>query len=153
MPRSLQCAAEFLSEKAKGAGIPGITVDGNDVVAVFDATMTALERARKGKGATLIEAVSYRLSDHTTADDATRYRNEDEVQTAWQYEPVRRLKTFLINQGVWSNEKEQEWQTHCKEQVELAVERYLNMPNQALKRASISFMNPYPKSFMRRGMS
>ncbi|EKO3813107.1 pyruvate dehydrogenase (acetyl-transferring) E1 component subunit alpha [Vibrio harveyi] len=131
VPRSLQCAAEFLSEKAKGAGIPGITVDGNDVVAVFDATMTALERARKGKGATLIEAVSYRLSDHTTADDATRYRNEDEVQTAWQYEPVRRLKTFLINQGVWSNEKEQEWQTHCKEQVELAVERYLNMPNQA----------------------
>ncbi|MDK9778495.1 MULTISPECIES: pyruvate dehydrogenase (acetyl-transferring) E1 component subunit alpha [unclassified Vibrio] len=131
VPRSLQCAAEFLSEKAKGAGIPGITVDGNDVVAVFDATMTALERARKGKGATLIEAISYRLSDHTTADDATRYRNEDEVQTAWQYEPVRRLKTFLTNQGVWNNEKEQEWQTHCKEQVELAVERYLNMPNQA----------------------
>ncbi|WP_029853953.1 thiamine pyrophosphate-dependent enzyme, partial [Vibrio parahaemolyticus] len=62
VPRSLQCAAEFLSEKAKGAGIPGITVDGNDVVAMYDATMNALERARKGKGATLIEAVSYRLS-------------------------------------------------------------------------------------------
>ncbi|EIY7830619.1 pyruvate dehydrogenase (acetyl-transferring) E1 component subunit alpha [Vibrio parahaemolyticus] len=131
VPRSLQCAAEFLSEKAKGAGIPGITVDGNDVVAMYDATMTALERARKGKGATLIEAVSYRLSDHTTADDATRYRNADDVQTAWQFEPVSRLKTFLINQGAWSDEQEQQWQSDCKEQVELAVERYLNLPQQA----------------------
>ncbi|ELB2004836.1 pyruvate dehydrogenase (acetyl-transferring) E1 component subunit alpha [Vibrio parahaemolyticus] len=131
VPRSLQCAAEFLSEKAKGAGIPGITVDGNDVVAMYDATMTALERARKGKGATLIEAVSYRLSDHTTADDATRYRNADDVQTAWQFEPVSRLKTFLINQGAWIDEQEQQWQSDCKEQVELAVERYLNLPQQA----------------------
>ncbi|MFL0912051.1 pyruvate dehydrogenase (acetyl-transferring) E1 component subunit alpha [Vibrio parahaemolyticus] len=131
VPRSLQCAAEFLSEKAKGAGIPGITVDGNDVVAMYDATMNALERARKGKGATLIEAVSYRLSDHTTADDATRYRNADDVQTAWQFEPVSRLKTFLINQGAWSDEQEQQWQSDCKEQVELAVERYLNLPQQA----------------------
>ncbi|MEK2067982.1 pyruvate dehydrogenase (acetyl-transferring) E1 component subunit alpha [Vibrio parahaemolyticus] len=131
VPRSLQCAAEFLSEKAKGAGIPGITVDGNDVVAMYDATMNALERARKGKGATLIEAVSYRLSDHTTADDATRYRNADDVQTAWRFEPVSRLKTFLINQGAWSDEQEQQWQSDCKEQVELAVERYLNLPQQA----------------------
>ncbi len=132
VPRSLQCAADFLSEKAQGSGIPGITVDGNDVVAVYDATKTALERARKGKGATLIEAVSYRLSDHTTADDATRYRKEDDVQTAWQYEPIARLKTYLLNQGgAWSDEQEQQWLEYCKEQVELAVERYLNLPSQA----------------------
>ncbi|EPM6965128.1 pyruvate dehydrogenase (acetyl-transferring) E1 component subunit alpha [Vibrio alginolyticus] len=131
VPRSLQCAADFLSEKAQGAGIPGITVDGNDVVAVYDATKTALERARKGKGATLIEAVSYRLSDHTTADDATRYRKEDDVQTAWQYEPIARLKTYLLNQGAWSDEQEQQWLDYCKEQVELAVERYLSLPPQA----------------------
>ncbi len=131
VPRSLQCAAEFLSEKASGAGIPGITVDGNDIVAVYDATKTALERAYRGKGATLIEAVSYRLSDHTTADDATRYRDADEVQTAWKYEPVSRLKTFLLNQGAWSEEQEQQWLAECKEQVELAVKRYLSMPNQA----------------------
>ncbi|PFG58291.1 pyruvate dehydrogenase E1 component alpha subunit [Vibrio sp. ES.051] len=131
VPRSLQCAAEFLSEKAQGAGIPGITVDGNDVVAVYDATMTALERARKGKGATLIEAVSYRLSDHTTADDATRYRKEEEVQTAWRFEPVARLKAYLINQGAWSDTQEQQWLDYCKEQVDLAVERYLSLPQQA----------------------
>lgn len=101
------------------------------MVAVFDAVFQSLERARKGKGATLIEAISYRLSDHTTADDASRYRNEDEVQTAWQYEPIRRLKAFLISQGAWDRDQEQQWQAHCKEQVELAVERYLNLANQA----------------------
>ncbi|WP_423841091.1 pyruvate dehydrogenase (acetyl-transferring) E1 component subunit alpha [Vibrio mytili] len=131
VPRRLQCAADFLSEKAQGAGIPGVTVDGNDVVAVYDATITALERARKGKGATLIEAVSYRLSDHTTADDATRYRSEDDVQTAWQFEPIARLKTFLINQGAWSEQQELQWLEHCKEDVELAVERYVGLSVQA----------------------
>lgn len=87
VPRHLQCAADFLSQKALGAGIPGLTVDGNDIVAMYDAVRTSLDRARKGKGATLIEAVSYRLSDHTTADDASRYRSDDELQQAWQFEP------------------------------------------------------------------
>ncbi len=66
VPRKLQCAADYLSDKAKGAGIKGITVDGNDVIAIYDTILQALDRARKGKGPTLIEAISYRLSDHTT---------------------------------------------------------------------------------------
>ncbi|MDF2153394.1 pyruvate dehydrogenase (acetyl-transferring) E1 component subunit alpha [Vibrio sp. CAU 1672] len=131
VPRRLQCAADFLSDKAKGAGIPGISVDGNDVLAVYDAVRNALDRARKGKGATLIEAISYRLSDHTTADDASRYRNEEDVQTAWQYEPVKRLKAFLIKQGAWSDDQENQWQEHCKNMVEQAVEHYLKLPPQA----------------------
>ncbi|WP_428775330.1 pyruvate dehydrogenase (acetyl-transferring) E1 component subunit alpha [Vibrio sp.] len=131
VPRRLQCAAEFLSEKAKGAGIPGLTVDGNDLVAMYDAVYTALDRARKGKGPTLIEAISYRLSDHTTADDASRYRSEDELQQAWQYEPIARLKTYLTDKGAWSDAQEQEWLEQCKETVEKAVERYLNTPPQA----------------------
>ncbi|NAX23586.1 pyruvate dehydrogenase (acetyl-transferring) E1 component subunit alpha [Vibrio sp. V39_P1S14PM300] len=131
VPRRLQCAADFLSEKAKGAGIPGMTVDGNDVVAMYDAIHTAMERARKGKGSTLIEAVSYRLSDHTTADDASRYRSEDELQQAWQYEPVKRLKAYLMAQGAWSEQEESEWEAHCKQLVEQAVERYLNLAPQA----------------------
>ncbi|MCG7588750.1 thiamine pyrophosphate-dependent enzyme, partial [Photobacterium sp. OFAV2-7] len=79
VPRAIQCGAEFLSDKAKGAGLEGLTVDGNDIVAMYDAVITSLDKARKGKGATLIEAISYRLSDHTTADDASRYRSEDEL--------------------------------------------------------------------------
>ncbi|ELV8624836.1 pyruvate dehydrogenase (acetyl-transferring) E1 component subunit alpha [Vibrio cidicii] len=131
VPRHLQCAAGQLSDKAIGAGIPGITVDGNDVVAVYDAVKTALDRARKGKGATLIEAVSYRLSDHTTADDASRYRNADDLQQAWQYEPVKRLKTFLLAQGAWSEEQDAAWLEESKAIVEQAVERYLSLTPQA----------------------
>ncbi|MEZ8826111.1 pyruvate dehydrogenase (acetyl-transferring) E1 component subunit alpha [Vibrio amylolyticus] len=127
VPRTLQCAADFLSQKASGAGIPGITVDGNDIVAVHDAVLTALDRARKGKGATLIEAISYRLSDHTTADDASRYRSEDELQQAWQFEPIRRLQKYLIDQGAWDEEQEDDWQKQCKETIEQVVERYLNL--------------------------
>ncbi|ASM98752.1 pyruvate dehydrogenase (acetyl-transferring) E1 component subunit alpha [Vibrio vulnificus] len=131
VPRQLQCAADLLSEKAKGAGIPGITVDGNDVVAVYDAVSNALGRARKGKGATLIEAISYRLSDHTTADDASRYRSADELKQAWQYEPIKRLQAYLTAQGLWNEELEQQWLAHCKQQVEQAVAHYLSLPPQA----------------------
>ncbi|WCE28729.1 pyruvate dehydrogenase (acetyl-transferring) E1 component subunit alpha [Vibrio sp. SCSIO 43137] len=131
VPRQLQCAAEFLSEKAQGAGISGLTVDGNDIVAMYDAITTALDRARRGKGPTLIEAISYRLSDHTTADDASRYRSDDEVQQAWRYEPIKRLKAYLIDQNGWSEEQDEEWLRECKERVEKAVENYLSIQPQA----------------------
>ncbi|RWX54905.1 pyruvate dehydrogenase (acetyl-transferring) E1 component subunit alpha [Photobacterium chitinilyticum] len=130
VPRSIQCGAELLSDKAKGAGIQGLTVDGNDVVAMYDAILTSLDKARKGKGTTLIEAISYRLSDHTTADDASRYRSEDELQQAWEFEPIARLKTFLINQLWWSEADEKQWLEHCREVVEKAVDKYKSLPPQ-----------------------
>lgn len=131
VPRALQCAADFLSEKARGAGMNGVTVDGNDAVAVHDCVLAALDKARKGKGPTLIEAVSYRLSDHTTADDASRYRSDDELQQAWQYEPIQRLKLYLTNIGAWSDEQEQAWLQECKSLVEAAVDNYTNLVPQA----------------------
>ncbi|WP_102525106.1 pyruvate dehydrogenase (acetyl-transferring) E1 component subunit alpha [Vibrio tapetis] len=131
VPRSIQCGADSLADKAKGAGIPGHVVDGNDVVAMYDAVLTGLERARRGKGATLIEAISYRLSDHTTADDASRYRGEDELQQAWQYDPVTRLKAYLVGQGLWSTRQQLEWEESCKQRIEQAVQHYLSVPNQA----------------------
>lgn len=131
VPRALQCAADLLSDKAQGAGIRGVTVDGNDVVAVHDTVLAALDKARKGKGPTLIEAVSYRLSDHTTADDASRYRSGEELDQAWQYEPVKRLKNYLIANGVWNDQLEEQWLASCKKQVESAVEHYINLPPQA----------------------
>ncbi len=130
VPRSIQCGADYLADKAKGAGIPGITVDGNDIVAMYDAVLTSLDRARQGKGATLIEAISYRLSDHTTADDASRYRADEELQRAWQFDPVARLKTYLINEGLWSEQHEADWESSCKQQIEQAVQHYLSVPNQ-----------------------
>ncbi len=87
-PGRPQTAAVTLAQKAIAAGIDGEQVDGNDVVAVRDRVGTAVERAREGGGATLVEAVTYRLADHTTADDAGRYRDEAEVSAHWEHEPL-----------------------------------------------------------------
>ncbi|WP_043947686.1 pyruvate dehydrogenase (acetyl-transferring) E1 component subunit alpha, partial [Ralstonia solanacearum] len=91
VPRSRQTAAQTLAQKAIAAGIAGRQVDGNDVIAVRQAAQDALDKARSGGGPTLIEALSYRLGDHTTADDATRYRDSDIVKQAWAREPILRL--------------------------------------------------------------
>src|SRR5690606_22121247 len=79
VPRSLQSRAETLAQKAIAAGIDGEQVDGNDLIAVHDATARALAKARGGGGPHVIEALTYRIGDHTTADDARRYRSEDEL--------------------------------------------------------------------------
>ncbi len=83
VPIEAQTATRTLAQKAIAAGIPGVQVDGNDIVAVRHIMDEALARARNGDGPTVVEAVTYRLSDHTTADDASRYRREQEVKAAW----------------------------------------------------------------------
>ena len=128
VPRQIQCGAKALAQKGIGAGLPSIQVDGNDYLAVYQHTCEALERARQGKGATLIEAITYRLSDHTTADDATRYRDPEEVNAAWQNEPVKRLQQYLFQQGLWDEQKERDCLARCQQQVETAVAEYLATP-------------------------
>lgn len=131
VPRVLQTGTQTLAEKAVAAGIDGVQVDGNDVVAVYKAVSDALEKARKGKGGTLVEAVTYRLTDHTTADDATRYRDPEEVNKAWEYEPVKRLQTWLHDNGAWSPDKEKALIAAVQDAVDKAVAAYLNTPAQA----------------------
>jgi 2-oxoisovalerate dehydrogenase E1 component alpha subunit len=92
LPRSRQTAAETIAQKALAVGFEGRQVDGNDVIVVRQVVEEALEKARGGGGPTLIEAVCYRLCDHTTADDATRYRDAESVNAAWKVEPVARLR-------------------------------------------------------------
>jgi len=127
VPRSIQCGAPTLAQKAIGAGIHGVQVDGNDVVAVYQAILEARHRANTHKGATLIEAMSYRLCDHTTADDASRYRENDEVKQAWEKEPIKRLQTLLFNLNLWNPDKEQAWQNECALKVNAAVQKYLQV--------------------------
>lgn len=122
-PRRLQTGAETIAQKAIGAGLPGHVVDGNDYFASVDVLDAALARAHAGKGATLIEAVTYRLGDHTTADDATRYRDAEELRRAWDRDGVKRLRLWLHDQGLWNADLEQQWQAECKERVEQAGER------------------------------
>jgi 2-oxoisovalerate dehydrogenase E1 component subunit alpha len=86
--------------RAEGYGIPGVRVDGNDVLAVVEATRTAVDRARAGGGPTLIEAMTYRIGPHSTNDDASRYRDADEVERARTLDPIDRYRTFLRGQGL-----------------------------------------------------
>ena len=128
VPIELQTGSKTLAQKAVAAGIPGIQVDGNDVIAVRHWVERALARGRRGDGATLIEAVTYRLSDHTTADDATRYRKKEEVEAARKVEPLIRLRKYLTGLGVWDEEKEQRLLEEAAGKVDQAVQRYLNTP-------------------------
>lgn len=128
VPRSAQTHSQTLAQKALAGGFTGEQVDGNDVIAMRYVMERALEKARKGGGPTLIEAITYRLHDHTTADDANRYRDKDEVKKAWEQEPVARLRHYLHQQGHWSEEKEKQLQAECSAQVEQAVQEYLTIP-------------------------
>lgn len=131
--REIQTGAETIAQKAIAAGFAGEQVDGNDIVAIADRFQQALDKARNGGGPTLIEALTYRLGDHTTADDATRYRSEEEVQRNEKIEPVRRLRRYLTEQGAWDEEKEQALLKEFSQQVEVAVEEYINTPIQPVE--------------------
>jgi 2-oxoisovalerate dehydrogenase E1 component alpha subunit len=125
VPVAAQTAAQTLAQKAVAAGIPGVQVDGNDVFAVREVVAEALEAARRGAGPCLIEALTYRLSDHTTADDASRYRKSQEVKEAWALEPLIRIRRFLTNAGIWDAAKEQALLEECMLAVDTAVTEYL----------------------------
>jgi 2-oxoisovalerate dehydrogenase E1 component alpha subunit len=126
VPRTLQSAAQTLAQKAIAAGIPGEQVDGNDVIAVHQRMSAAVAKARAGGGPTLIEALTYRLGDHTTADDASRYRSAEELERHWREEPLARLRTFLTDTGHWSEKQQERLDQECSAAVEEEVRTYLD---------------------------
>ncbi len=127
-PRSLESAAATLAQKGVAAGVACQQVDGNDVVAVHETARRAITRARAGDGPMLIEALTYRLGDHTTADDATRYRDPEVVQREWTREPISRLRAYLLCKGLWSKEQEAELLQECGAEVAAAVATYMSTP-------------------------
>ncbi len=100
-----------------GLGIPGIRVDGNDVLAVYSATLWAADHARRGHGPTLIEHVSYRGGAHSTSDDPSKYRPKDEWAAFPLGDPVERLKNHLIKVGGWSEQKHENLWQQCVDEV------------------------------------
>ncbi len=104
VPRSKQSAASTLAQKAVAAGIPGVQVDGNDVLAVYKAVSDAI--ASSSTGPTLIECVTYRMSMHTTADDPTKYRPEQDLEEWKKKDPIDRLRKYLVAKGLWDDSKE-----------------------------------------------
>jgi pyruvate dehydrogenase E1 component alpha subunit len=121
VPRARQSAAPTLAQKAVAYGFTGVQVDGNDVLGVFAASREALAKARGGGGPTLIEAYTYRMGDHTTSDDASRYRSQDEVRQWGRRDPLARFRLYLQAKGLWSDAFESEAQARASELVEKAV--------------------------------
>ena len=103
VPIEKQMNSETIAQKSVAYSIPGVRVDGNDIFAVYFETKKALDRAREGDGPTLIEAVTWRYGAHTTADDPTKYRNQDESERKKRAttDPISRLEKYMKNQGIW----------------------------------------------------
>lgn len=123
VPREKQTASKTLAQKAFAYGFEGIQVDGNDVFAVYKATKEALDKARSGGGPTFIECFTYRVSDHTTADDATRYRSREEVEEWKARDPVLRLKLFMEKNGIWTEQYQKEIEEKARVIVDEAVKK------------------------------
>jgi pyruvate dehydrogenase E1 component alpha subunit len=121
VPRSRQTAAATIAQKALAYGFRGVQVDGNDILAVYAATREALATARGGGGPTLIEAFTYRMGDHTTSDDASRYRAKTELEAWGLKDPIVRFKRHLAHRGLWDDAFEKDTQTAAAALVEKAV--------------------------------
>lgn len=128
VPRKRQAASQTLAQKAWGYGVHGVQVDGNDALAVYAATVEAVARARKGEGATLIECETYRMGHHTTADDATRYREDKEVESWKKRDPISRFKKFLTAKKLWDDKKENELTTKTRSWIDGEVKAYEEFP-------------------------
>ncbi len=123
IPRSKQTRSKTLAQKALAYGVPGIQVDGNDILAVYAASKEAVDRARSGGGPSLIECVTYRMMMHTTADDPKRYRTEKEVEAWKKRDPLVRFQKYLTERGLLSEDKVESLETEIKEDIQGAVDR------------------------------
>ncbi|MEH0021663.1 MAG: pyruvate dehydrogenase (acetyl-transferring) E1 component subunit alpha [Desulfobacter sp.] len=123
-PRSIQTRSETIAQKALSYGIHGIQVDGNDALAVYKATKEAVDRARAGGGATLIEAVTFRMGMHTTADDPTRYRTDDTVETWEKKDPLIRFRKYMTEKGIWDDGKDADLEKRIKADIDTAVKEF-----------------------------
>jgi pyruvate dehydrogenase E1 component alpha subunit len=124
IPRESQTASKTIAQKGIAYEMPCLQVDGNDPLAMNVAITEALDRARKGEGPTLIEAVTYRLMMHTTADDPKKYRTEEEEKRAWEKEPLLRFNKYLQDKGYWDDAQEEALRGEVKAKVEEAVKEF-----------------------------
>jgi TPP-dependent pyruvate/acetoin dehydrogenase alpha subunit len=122
LPVSKQCGAETLHAKGAGYGVPAVRVDGNDMIAVYQASREAYARARAGEGPTLIELFTYRAGPHSSSDDPTRYRgNEDEQWLGEEKDPIARAKHYMQQLGIWSEAYEEQVWDEARTRINLAT--------------------------------
>lgn len=128
VPRKMQTASETIAQKAIAYGVDGIQADGNDLFAVYAVTKEAVDKARSGGGSTLIEAVTYRFGPHTTADDPTKYRKEDEIEPWKPLDPLVRMRLYLKERGQWDEEVEQRLTEEAQKEIDQAVKDAEKVP-------------------------
>jgi pyruvate dehydrogenase E1 component alpha subunit len=131
VPRRMQTASATLAQKAIAYGFDGIQVDGNDLFAVIVATKEAVEKARSGGGPTFIEGVTFRFGPHTTADDPTKYRKEEEIEPWRPLDPFIRLRLYLKGKGLWSEEIEKQTTEEAQKEIDTAVKEAEAVPDPA----------------------
>lgn len=128
VPVHKQCGASRMADKAAGYGMPGVAVDGNDVLAVYEVTRKAVERARNGEGPTMIEALTLRIGPHSSSDDPTRYR-DPALYDAWKKrDPIVRFREYLQGKKLWSESQEAKLQEEIKQEVLTAIEQAEKQP-------------------------
>lgn len=124
-PRAKQTHAGTIAQKAIAYGIEGVQIDGNDAVGVYRRVKMALDKARRGEGPTLIEAVTYRRGDHTTSDDASKYRSDEQSHSWDDKDPILRLQRYFQKIGTWTEEYGTWVKDECTKEVDEAVEKGL----------------------------
>ncbi len=117
-PRAIQTGGSDFASRAPSYGFPGVSVDGNDLFAVHKVVSDAVRRGREGKGATLVEAVTYRMGMHTTADDPTRYVDPAERERWGKKDPIDRVQKYLAAKDLWDDAKASEWEAGIRDEVE-----------------------------------
>jgi len=133
VPLSRQTASESIAIKAQSYGFPGVRVDGNDLFAVIAATREAVERARRGEGPTLIEALTFRMGGHSSSDDPTRYRDTELVATWERQDPVSRMRAWMRAQGFASERDEEQWTKEFDETIAAGVKEAEALPPPAIE--------------------
>ena len=123
VPVTGQTASETIAIKAEAYGMPGIRVDGNDVLACYVAVKAAVDRARRGEGPTFLECLTYRLGGHSSSDDPTKYRDESEAKQWEGKDPLTRHRAWLEAKGLWNEKIEEDWQAESGKTITEAIAR------------------------------
>jgi TPP-dependent pyruvate/acetoin dehydrogenase alpha subunit len=132
VPASKQTCSESMAIKADAYGMPGVRVDGNDILAVYRACKEAVDRARRGDGPTLVETVTYRIASHSSSDEAARYRDAKEFEAWKKKDPITRFQLYLKGKKLWSEAFEQECVEGAKAAIAAAVKEAEALPNPAV---------------------
>ena len=132
VPQEKQTASESFAIKADAYGMPGVRVDGNDVLAVYRACKEAAERARKGDGPTLLELLTYRRGPHSSSDDPTRYRG-NQADEWMDKDPILRFRKYLEHNDLWSEKQEADLQTEVKDEINAAIKVAEKAPQPSLE--------------------